>query len=54
LIKGCKSKDNPDGNAATAWERLKNKNEPVFAPSMVKLEKQSRGLALKKGQDPEL
>jgi hypothetical protein len=23
LIKGCKSKDYPDGNAAIAWERLK-------------------------------
>ena len=49
LIKGCKSKDYPDGNAATAWERLKNKYEPISAPSMVKLEKQFRGLALKKG-----
>jgi hypothetical protein len=25
LIKGCKSKNYPDGNAAVAWERLKNK-----------------------------
>ena len=54
LVKGCKSKDYPDGNAATAWERLKNKYEPISAPSMVKLEKQFRGLALKKGQDPEV
>jgi gag-polypeptide of LTR copia-type len=54
LVKGCKSKDYPDGNAATAWERLKNKFEPISAPSMVKLEKQFRGLALKKGQDPEV
>jgi hypothetical protein len=23
LIKGCKSKDYPDGNAAISWERLK-------------------------------
>ena len=54
LIKGCKSKDYPDGNAALAWERLKNKYEPISAPSLVKLEKQFRGLALKKGQDPEV
>jgi gag-polypeptide of LTR copia-type/Zinc knuckle len=54
LVQGCKSKDYPDGNAATAWERLKNKYEPISAPSMVKLEKQFRGLALKKGQDPEV
>ena len=54
LIKGCKSKDYPDGNAASAWERLKNKYEPISAPSMVKLEKQFRELSLKKGQDPEV
>jgi GH15 family glucan-1,4-alpha-glucosidase len=29
LIKGCKSKDYPDSNAALAWERLKNKYEPI-------------------------
>jgi hypothetical protein len=39
LIKGCKSKDYPDGNAAIAWERLKNNYEPISAPSLVKLEK---------------
>jgi hypothetical protein len=54
LVKGCKSKDYPDGNASIAWERLKNKYEPISAPSMVKLEKQFRSLALKKGQDPEV
>jgi gag-polypeptide of LTR copia-type/Zinc knuckle len=35
-------------------ERLKNKYEPISAPSIVKVEKQFRGLALKKGQDPEV
>jgi hypothetical protein len=54
IIKGCKTKDYPDGNGAIAWERLKNKYEPVSAPSMVKLEKQFRELSLKKGQDPEI
>jgi hypothetical protein len=39
LVRGCKSKEYPDGNAAIAWERLKNKFEPVSAPSMIKLEK---------------
>jgi hypothetical protein len=38
LVKGGKLKDYPDGNAATGWERLKNKYEPNSAPSMVKLE----------------
>ena len=54
FIKGCKSKDYPDGNAALVWERLKNKYEPISAPSLVKLEKQFRELSLKKGQDPEI
>jgi hypothetical protein len=25
IIKSCKTKDHPDGNAATAWGKLKNK-----------------------------
>jgi hypothetical protein len=54
IIRGCKTKDYPDGNGAIAWERLKNKYEPVSAPSMVKLEKQLRELSVKKGQDPEV
>jgi hypothetical protein len=41
-------------NASIAWERLKNKFEPISEPSMVKLVKQFRGLALKKGQKPEV
>jgi hypothetical protein len=32
LVTGCNSKDYPDGNAAIAWERLKNKYEPITAP----------------------
>jgi gag-polypeptide of LTR copia-type len=54
FVKGCKTKEYPDGNAATTWERLMNKFEPVSAPSMVKLEKQFRALSLKKGEDPEV
>jgi gag-polypeptide of LTR copia-type/Zinc knuckle len=53
-VKGCKSKEDPDGNAATAWERLKNKFDTASAPSMVKLEKQFRTLSLKKGANPEV
>jgi hypothetical protein len=37
IIRGCKTKYYPDVNGSIAWERLKNKNEPVSAPSMVKL-----------------
>jgi hypothetical protein len=39
LVKGCKNKDNADGNTSMAWERLKNKFEPLSAFSLVKLEK---------------
>jgi hypothetical protein len=39
IFKGCKSKEYPDGNAAIAWERLKNKHETISAPSLVTLEK---------------
>ena len=54
LVKACKNKDYVDGNAFMAWERLKNKFEPVSAPSLVKMEKQFRQCALKKNQDPEI
>jgi hypothetical protein len=54
IVKGCKSKDYPDGNALTSWEKLKNKYEPVSAPSIVKLDKQLRYSSLNKGQDPEV
>ena len=39
LVKACKNKDYVDDNAFMAWERLKNKFEPVSAPSLVKMEK---------------
>ena len=54
LVKGYKCMVNTERNAATAWERLKNKYEPISAPSMVKLEKHFRGLPLKNGQNPEV
>jgi hypothetical protein len=52
-VKAWKSKDYLDGNAITSWKKLKNKYEPVSAPSMVKLQKQFRYSSLKKVQDPE-
>jgi hypothetical protein len=53
IVKGFKSKYYPDGNAENACEKIKNKYEPVFAPSMVNLDKQFRNSSQKKGQDPE-
>jgi gag-polypeptide of LTR copia-type/Zinc knuckle len=54
IVKRCKTKDHPDGNAAAVWEKLKNKYEPISAPALVKSEKQFRELSLKNGQDPEI
>jgi hypothetical protein len=46
IVKRCNTKDHTDGNAATAWEKLKSKYEPVSAPTLVKLENQFRELSL--------
>jgi gag-polypeptide of LTR copia-type len=54
IVKGCKSKDHPQGNAAIAWNKLKNKYKQMSAPYMVKLDKQFRASVLKKGEDPEV
>jgi gag-polypeptide of LTR copia-type len=54
IVRGCKSKDYPERNATSAWEKLKNKYEPTSALSMVKLHKQFRESSLKKGEDPEV
>jgi hypothetical protein len=53
LVKGCKNKYFVDGNASMILNRLRNKFEPQFAPSLVKMEKQFRQCALKKGQGPD-
>ena len=31
IVNGFKTKDHPDRNAAIAWERLKNKYEPMLS-----------------------
>ena len=54
IVRGCKSKDYPDGNATTAWEKLKNKYEPTSASSMVTLDNQFKSSSLKKGEDPKV
>ena len=36
LVIGCKFKEYADGNAFMAWKQLKNKFEPLSAPSLVK------------------
>jgi hypothetical protein len=54
VVESCKTKVYPDGNAATAWEKLKNKNEPVSAPTLVKLEKQFRTLLEERSRSRDL
>jgi hypothetical protein len=54
IIRGRKTKYYPNGNNGISRERLKNKYDPVSAPSKVKLEKQFRGLSLKKCLDLEV
>jgi hypothetical protein len=48
ISKGCKSNDYPNGNTAIIWERPKNKYESILEPSLVKFEKQLRGMSLRK------
>jgi hypothetical protein len=50
--KGCKNKDYGDINASISWKRLRNKFDPSYTPSLVKLEKQSHQCLLEKGKDP--
>jgi hypothetical protein len=54
IVKVCKCKDYPNGNAVITWEKLKNKYECIFASSMVNLDNQFRGSSQKKGQDPDI
>jgi hypothetical protein len=42
IVKGCKTKDYPDGNVANAWEKLKNNYEPISATLIGTLNKQLR------------
>jgi hypothetical protein len=40
--------DYPDGNPETSWKRLKNKYKSIYSPSSIEVEKQFRGITLKK------
>jgi hypothetical protein len=39
IVKIYKTKDYEDGHAGLAWKKLKEKNDPVSAPSLVKTER---------------
>jgi gag-polypeptide of LTR copia-type len=52
LVRSSKSKDYPDGHAAVAWKRLKQKYLPDAAPTMTKLQQQFYSSRLEKNQYP--
>ena len=51
MVKGCKSKDYTEGNAAIAWERIKNKCEPISDHSLVKAERLFRQSSLSQNKE---
>jgi gag-polypeptide of LTR copia-type len=54
IVKGFKSKDDEDGNANMAWEKLKKKFDSVSAPPLVKIERMFRESKLRKNGDSEI
>jgi gag-polypeptide of LTR copia-type len=54
IVKGCKSKEFEDGNAALDREKLKKKYDPISAPLLVKTERIFRESRLGKNEDPEI
>jgi gag-polypeptide of LTR copia-type len=54
LVKASKSKDYPDGNAATSWKRLKGKYMPDTAPTVTRLSQEFYSSRLFEGHDPDI
>jgi hypothetical protein len=52
IVKSFKTKDYEDGHAGLAWENLKKKYDPVYAPSLVKAERLFRESKLGNDEDP--
>ena len=54
VIKGCKTKDYPNGNAMNAWKRLCDKYIDKSAPTLINIKRKFANLRLKKNtKDPE-
>ena len=53
LVKGCKSVDYPDGEAALAWMRLTNKFASKNTVSLLKLKREFTNSMMKTDQDPD-
>jgi hypothetical protein len=53
MVKGFKNKDYTEGSATMAWERLKNKYEPISSLSLVKTERLFIHSCLCKNEDPD-
>jgi C2H2 zinc-finger/Zinc knuckle len=54
IVKGCKTKEYEDGNAALAWEKMQKKYNSIFAPSLVRTERMFRESKLNKDEDPDV
>jgi gag-polypeptide of LTR copia-type len=54
IVKGSKSGDYLDGNAATSWSKLKQKYAPTTNFALATLHKKYHGAKLKRGGDPDL
>ena len=54
IIKGCKTKDYPNGNAPKSWKRLCDKYIYKSAPTLIKIKRKIAKSRLKKNtKDPE-
>ena len=52
IVKGCKSKEYPRGNAKLAWDKLKEKYEPTNMSSVVAVKQEFNARTLKTKEDP--
>ena len=53
IVKGCKTKDLPDGDACLAWKRLCNKYLSKSTSSLLKLTKKFNNSKLRDYEDPD-
>ena len=54
MVKGTKTKENPQGNLRAAFLRLKTKYEPSTTPQLMQLTKDFHSKSLNKNQDPDI
>ena len=54
IVKGCKTKELPDGNAELAWTRLTNRYQSKSIPTLLKLKKDFMNSKFKDYNDPDV